>query len=119
MHHLFSLDPRITRQPARNRAQIRLIALPKPATQRWFLVENHKQMHHHPYQQHIADQQKRVKENGLTANHQKARNIHWITHPLIGPLSGQEYRCIEGRWRPLADEGERPGAPEVEYYSYE
>src|SRR5262245_58814697 len=45
------------RNPSRNRVKIGFIALPKFATQRGFLDEDHKEMHHYPYHQRIADQQ--------------------------------------------------------------
>ena len=117
--HAFPLDPRIPGQPARNRAQVGLIALTKPATQRGFLVEDDKQMHHDSHQQPTLGQEQRVKEDGLTEKNRKDTKIHRITHPPIGSRSHQEDRRVDGRWRPTAYKGERSGTPEVEDYSYE
>ena len=48
-------------KPARNRAQIGLIASTKLATQRRFLDKDNKQMNHPCYQQSISDKQERAK----------------------------------------------------------
>ena|SRR5947209_10734867 len=84
-----------------------------------FLIEDDKQMHNHGGQQHICEKPRRVKKNDLPGEDRKDTNIYWIAHPPIRPLSDQEYRRVNGCWCAFADEGKRPGTPEVEDYSRE
>jgi hypothetical protein len=97
--------------------KIGFIAFAKLATQRGFLDEDYKQMNYYSYQQSISGKQERAKEDGFSDYHRKDSNIHRIASPLIGPLSDQEFRRVDRRWRSFSNEGERSRTPEIESYS--
>src|SRR5215467_2586304 len=103
-----------TRQPARNGAQIPLIALPKLAREMWLLVEDHKHVYDHRRHQQEHEQAQRVKKDDLAQKDRKDAKIHRIAHPAIGSLSHQENRRIEGCRCPFPKEGECSSTPEVE-----
>src|SRR5215470_4621729 len=58
-----------------------------------------------------------MKEDGFSNDHRKDGKIHGVAHPLVGSLSYKKLRSIDGGRRAFSDEGESPGAPEVEPYS--